>query len=102
MISAGRDEHSLAGLNNGQDLHVLGDIRAKSLVETDSDKSVGLTSEINHLPLFPVLAPGTNSPSSPGTSFGTVVGAIMRRIRMSQFDGCRSRDRRGLESSFPL
>jgi hypothetical protein len=48
-------------------LHVLGSVRAKSLVECNADETVGLACEVDNLPLLAVRAPDTDSPSTTST-----------------------------------
>jgi hypothetical protein len=77
------------------DSHVLRNVRSEGFVKTDSDKSVCLSSHIYHLPFLPVLAPYSNSPSSPCTAFQSVVGAVVWDARMSDLDRRRNMAGRG-------
>lgn len=52
--------------------HVLGCVGPKRLVQAHTNETIGLTSEIDDLPLFTVGAPDTDSPTSTGTSVQAV------------------------------
>jgi hypothetical protein len=53
--------------------HVLGHVWTERLVETDADQAIRMTSEIDDLPLLPVLAPQSDAPSSSGPGFRAVL-----------------------------
>jgi len=72
--------------------HVSSDIRSQSLVETDSNKSISLTSQINNLPFLPIRTPCSDTPTSPSTRFDPITRSIMRYTRMSDFSRGRTRD----------
>lgn len=55
-------EHEL-GFANGHS-HVLSGVRAESLVQRSRDEAIGMTSEVDDLPLLTVLAPDTDSPAT--------------------------------------
>lgn len=84
------------------DLHVFGNIWAQSLVKTDSDKTISLTSQINNLPFLPVSTPSTNPPTSPSTRFDPIARAIMWDTRMSDLRRTRTGDRGSPEPTFSL
>lgn len=84
------------------DPHVASDVRAKCLVKTDTDETVGLASEVDDLPFLPVLAPCAYGPAPPRSGFSTIARSEMGDARMSDLNRSRTGDRRGFQSTLPL